>query len=339
MGSVLWKMISVFASLVRSKFLFPVVIVLTLISFLSDVAPILINSNVQDTYYAWKWIMLSLMPIVYFITFLSASVQVRGLLGSSGLVPYPKTLASIQSWCTASSDSDIIAIRYISVPLARSILYFFSFEATADTFVRSIPQIGMILSFLCLLIPNPLFYLILWYLYYILKRLMGPFFNLQWDALILESGLLLVLLPLPHTSLSLLLLNYTFRYVTFRLMFGSGFVKLTSGDSSWIDGSAMSYHYLTQPLPAILAPYMHSLFSWHYIMTLGTIIVEVLLPLLSFVPLPSLRAFVAVNYIGLNVAIASTGNYGINELNADGYVIHHRFLQCSNYGFEYFTYL
>ena len=35
----------------------------------------------------------------------------------------------------------------------------------------------------------------------------------------------------------------------FRFMFMSGVVKLLSGDPSWWNLSALSYHFLTQPLP------------------------------------------------------------------------------------------
>ena len=39
------------------------------------------------------------------------------------------------------------------------------------------------------------------------------------------------------------------RWLLFRFMFMSGVVKLLSLDPSWWDLSALSYHFLTQPLP------------------------------------------------------------------------------------------
>ena len=45
------------------------------------------------------------------------------------------------------------------------------------------------------------------------------------------------------------------RWLLFRFMFMSGVVKLLSGDPNWWNLSALSYHFLTQPLPTPLAWY------------------------------------------------------------------------------------
>ena len=41
------------------------------------------------------------------------------------------------------------------------------------------------------------------------------------------------------------------RWLLFRLMLGSGLVKLASGDAGWTDGTALTFHYFTQPIPNI----------------------------------------------------------------------------------------
>ena len=54
---------------------------------------------------------------------------------------------------------------------------------------------------------------------------------------------------------SLLLL----RWLLFRLMFSSGWVKLASGDPTWRNLTALRYHYETQPLPPWTAWFVHQL--------------------------------------------------------------------------------
>ena len=50
-----------------------------------------------------------------------------------------------------------------------------------------------------------------------------------------------------------------FRWLLFRLMLLSGLAKLTSGDPTWRNLTALRYHYETQPLPTPLAWYAHQL--------------------------------------------------------------------------------
>src|SRR5690606_24269150 len=86
----------------------------------------------------------------------------------------------------------------------------------------------------------------------------------QWDALLLEAGLLAIFLapwrltrqpandpPWP----AVLLLHW----LLFRLMFLSGLVKVAGGDRSWLDLTALTFHYETQPLPNAVAWVIHQL--------------------------------------------------------------------------------
>ena len=50
-----------------------------------------------------------------------------------------------------------------------------------------------------------------------------------------------------------------YRWLLFRLMFGSGVVKLRSGDPTWRSLTALEYHYETQPLPTWVGYYAHHL--------------------------------------------------------------------------------
>ena len=79
-------------------------------------------------------------------------------------------------------------------------------------------------------------------------------------------------------------------------MFFSGVVKLLSGDPTWRNLTAMSYHYETQPLPTPLAWYMHQLpLVAQKASTAFTFFAELLVPLLFFAPRP-VRRIAAVDH-------------------------------------------
>src|SRR5262249_22728364 len=104
------------------------------------------------------------------------------------------------------------------------------------------------------------------------------------------------------------------RWLLFRLMFGSGIVKLISGDPTWRDLTAMDYHYETQPLPAWTSWYMHQLpGGFHGITVLLMFAVELLAPILVFGPRRS-RPIAFVFLVALQILILATGNYGFFNL-------------------------
>ena len=77
----------------------------------------------------------------------------------------------------------------------------------------------------------------------------------QWDALLLEAGFygtVLALTPGGEWFPTLCALH-ALRFMMFRLWVSSGVVKIMSGDVNWRAWTAMNYHYLTQPLPNVVA--------------------------------------------------------------------------------------
>ena len=92
--------------------------------------------------------------------------------------------------------------------------------------------------------------LLLYLLYLSLFNAGQDFMMYQWDSYLLEGGFLALLMSLsPVPGIWLL------RWLLFRFLFMSGVVKLLSGDPNWWNLSALSYHFLTQPLPTPLAWY------------------------------------------------------------------------------------
>ena len=99
------------------------------------------------------------------------------------------------------------------------------------------------------------------------------------------------------------------RWLLFRFMFMSGVVKLLSDDPNWRDLSALSYHFLTQPLPTQLAWYAAQLPPGTLkFATGGTFFVELILPFLICWP-RRLRFLSAFGILLLQGCILITGNY------------------------------
>jgi hypothetical protein len=136
------------------------------------------------------------------------------------------------------------------------------------------------------------------------------FFSFQWDALLLEAGIVGLFVATPGSPLGLWLA----RALCFKLMWLSGFVKLHSGDSAWRDLSALSFHWWTQPLPAWPAVWASQLPRWMQSgMTLATLAIELVAPFAIFGPRRARLAACAALAL-LQVVIASTGSYGFFNL-------------------------
>ena len=110
---------------------------------------------------------------------------------------------------------------------------------------------GAALSLLLVFNLLPRLSLLLLYVLYLSLLYAGQtFMTYQWDTFLLEAGFLALLMSFATTPGVWLL-----RWLLFRFMFMSGVVKLLSGDPNWWNLSALSYHFLTQPLPTPLAWY------------------------------------------------------------------------------------
>ena len=130
------------------------------------------------------------------------------------------------------------------------------------------------------------------------------FLSYQWDIFLIECFVVAaVLARAPGFGVWLA------RLALFRFMFLSGFVKLASGDPTWADGSALAFHFETQPLPTALAWYVHHLpptiLEWA---VWTTFVIELALPFCIFLP-RNARLVAAGGFVLLEVLIFATGNY------------------------------
>jgi Protein of unknown function (DUF1222). len=170
-------------------------------------------------------------------------------------------------------------------------------------------------------IAPALMLVLLWADYLSLSVVGREFLSYQWDALLLEAGFLAVFVAplvlrdrLSSATEPPRVARWMMLWLLFRLMVGSGAVKLASGDPMWHDLTALSVHFETQPLPTPLAWYAHQLpLAITKAMTAIVLIVELFAPLLILGGRRT-RQGACVLLAGLQIAIGLTGNYAFFNL-------------------------
>ncbi len=255
-----------------------------------------------STFFFSRWLFLRLLGLIYLIAFVSLWGQIDGLIGSEGILPVKPWLDLVYEHRGRES--------YWLVP---TLCWF----KASDQFLHVLCAAGVLASGAVIAGFTPAPFLILaWVFYLSLASVSGVFLHFQWDILLLETGLLAILfapwriLPRPSRerppSTTVRLLFYL---LLFRLMFGSGLVKLTSGDTTWHDLTALQYHYETQPLPPWTAWYAHQLPAWFQKTSVFIMfVIELGAPFLIFGP-RRLKTAAFVLLVGLQLLIAGTGNY------------------------------
>jgi hypothetical protein len=156
----------------------------------------------------------------------------------------------------------------------------------------------------------------LWMLYLSLVNIGNQFYSFQWDSLLLET-LFFSFFFAPRgwrpsgfkTQEVSARAHFLLKVLLFKLMFMSGLVKLTSQDPSWHQLSAMTFHYVSQPLPTFFAWFVyHWPIGFHHISCLLVFIIELGIPFLIFAP-RRMRLLSCSALILFQILILLTGNY------------------------------
>ncbi len=249
-----------------------------------------------------RWLFLRGLGIIYLIAFASFAVQVPGLIGRDGILP----AAQFLDYVRANTGTE----RYWLLPTL-------AWLNASDGFLLFLAWGGAFLALLLILdlLTAPVLAL-LWLFYLSLVSAGQGFMGFQWDALLLEAGFLAIFFapwafwrgPSEQSPPSRVVLFLQW-WLLFRLMFLSGVVKLASGDPTWRNLTAMSFHYQTQPLPPPVAWYIHKLpLGFHKAETLFTFAAELVVPFFYFAP-RRLRFAAGAVTILLQLLILLTGNY------------------------------
>ncbi len=262
-----------------------------------------------STYLLARDVFLRLLGVVYLIAILSLWTQIHGLIGSNGILPLGEYLDLVRDRLGPQCYWQLPTLCWLD---------------SSDGFLHGLCAAGTLLAMLLILgiAPIPVL-LALWVVYLSLSVAGQEFLSFQWDTLLLEAGFMaLFLAPArlwmrprqgsPPSTAGLALL----RLLLFKLVFLSGITKLLSGDPTWRDGTAMNYHYETQPIPTWTSWYMHQMPEWFQRVSVsGMLMIEVLVPFLIVAP-RRVRHLAAVLLASFQMLIAATGNYGFFNLLA-----------------------
>ena len=251
----------------------------------------------DDRYQLSCWLFLRGLALIYFIAFLSLAVQITGLAGPNGILPFYETLnyTHVQHgwlawlrfptvfWLDAS-DMALKMAAYGGAMLA--VLLFFERWQTGAL-------IGMYVLYVSLFHAGDLF------------------LTFQWDTLLLETGFLSIFLVKGGPNRLLL---FMFHWLLFRFRFMSGFFKLYKDDPTWWDLTTLNYYFETQVLPHGGSWYFHQLPDW--ILSGGVLYIfftELIVPFFIFLP-RRFRIAAALITIVTQLLIMATSNHNFVNL-------------------------
>jgi len=269
-----------------------------------------VTSPPRVTFAGSRWLFLRLLGFVYLVAFVSLAVQITGLVGTHGVLPAGEFLAQVHQRYGASAYYNWPTLAWIS---------------TSDAWLSTLCWGGAAASLFLIagMVPTATAAL-LWLLYLSLTTAGQVFLEFQWDSLLLETGLLAVLYaPLSwrerirDAAEPPMIVRWAIWLLAFKLTFLSGITKILSGDPTWANWTALSYHYATQPIPAWTSWYMYQLPPWvHYWSTGATLLIELGVSWLIFLPprFRRVRLTACALMILLQGGIAATGNYGFFNL-------------------------
>jgi predicted DCC family thiol-disulfide oxidoreductase YuxK len=247
------------------------------------------------------------LGLTFLIAFWSLWVQMDGLIGSRGILPVSAYLQAIAEQYPGQKYALAPTLCWLN---------------SSDAFLHALCGGGMVLASLLILgiAPVPVLAL-LWAAYLSLVVAGQDFLSFQWDCLILEAGFISIFFApwrlfsrTKNENAPPWIGRFLLKWLLFRVMFWSGVLKLTSGDPTWRDWTALQYHYFTQPIPAWTSWYFQQAPGWFERFSVGvTFFAEVILPPFYFAP-RRLRLAAMFGTIVFQLLIAVSGNFGFFNL-------------------------
>ncbi|KAA2239061.1 lipase maturation factor family protein [Chitinophaga agrisoli] len=208
--------------------------------------------DLRPAYWLTRFLMLRLLGVIYAVAFLVAINQAVPLIGENGLLPIGLFLERV------SGRFGSTGAGFRQLP---SIFWFIHTDAALLTAAWT----GFALSCVVLAgFANALILAVLWLLYMSFVHVGQEWYGYGWEIQLLETGFLAIFLcplldmrPFPKRAPPLLII-VLFRWLIFRIMLGAGLIKLR-GDDVWRNGTALYYHFETQPIPGPLSRLFHFL--------------------------------------------------------------------------------
>ena len=224
-----------------------------------------------------RWLFLRALGLIYFSAFFALLFQVRGLIGSQGILSAAdylqmlRGLGVLRFWYCPTllwlSDSDHMLIALCWIGLIASLVL------VANVWPRAM----LLVCFCCFLS---------------FVSAAQDFSGYQSDGMLLEAGFLSLFLAPPgmfpglgKKQLPARAAIYLLLWEWFRIYFESGVVKLESGDPTWRNLTALFEYYQNGPLPTWIGWYVQHLPNWFHIATAAaTLAMELVLVWMAFLP-------------------------------------------------------
>ena len=208
-------------------------------------------ARLAPSYWLTRYVILRLLGTIYAIAFLVAINQIVPLIGSDGLLPVGMYLDQISHAIGPTAG-------FFKLP---SLFWF----THSDAALLIVAWLGFLLA--CIVVAgyaNALMLFVLWFLYMSIVHVGQEWYSYGWEIQLLETGFLAIFLcplvdvrpfgkrppPMPIIIL--------FRWLIFRIMLGAGLIKVR-WDVNWRNGTALYYHFETQPIPGPLSRWFHFL--------------------------------------------------------------------------------
>lgn len=251
-------------------------------------------SRVQRTAH---WLV-RLVGMVYLIALVPFTFQIKGLMGSEGLLPAANLLK------TAFSNEGWLA--WLHFP---SLFWLFP----TDTMLLVLVLLGCVgaLGMILYLLPH-ISSLIAWVCFVSILTIGGDFTIIIIDVFLAEVGFLVVLTAFCFRYLGYLpyLIAFLLKLLLFRLWFSMGMVKFYHPGESWVNFTFFSYFFPNQPMPTPLAWYFHKLpQTWFSFTIVVTFLVEMIVPFFVF-GVRIFRFIALLSFTAITLLIMLSGNYG-----------------------------
>lgn len=258
-----------------------------------------------------RWIGIRLLGASLLAAVASFWVQFDGLVGPQGIAPAADLLRQTADWALEKDVSAFLAMPTLGwliggTPAALTALCVLGSLAALAIILNLAPRLALCVGWLC---------------YLSIFHLGGPFLSYQWDILLLEA--LLVAIPwapggwrprLADEAQPSAVATWGVRLLVFKLMLSSGVVKLTSGDPTWRDLTALDYHFWTQPLPHGVAWWAHAA-GWSHGLGAGlTFAAELAAPLLIVFDVRGWRLLPFAAVAGGAGLLLLDGAFGVGHL-------------------------
>jgi len=266
------------------------------------------------SYWLTRIVFLRFLAFIYLVAFLVSYHQNKELIGDRGLSPARLFLRRVgeEFWELKSKMLHLPTILWFAGEVSNH-----GKGGELDVFLDGIALTGAFLAILVMVrgAANMMVMATMWILYMSIVNVGQNWFSFGWESQLLETGFLAIW-AVPLFSLSRFpshlpppsLVIWGNRWLIFRIMIGAGLIKLR-GDQCWKDLTCMNYFYQTQPNPNPISYFAHQApEGWHMFETFGNHMIELVFPLLTFVPIRGGWIFNGCWQIIFQLVLISTGN-------------------------------